>query len=91
MIYRINSGVEVEKTGLKEDDDFVVYDSNNESVFVVNSIGGDILLKLMNGSSMEELLSKLRAEYLLSEDAYNDVASFIDDMYKKGIILIDES
>lgn len=88
MNYQIVEEVEIEKAGLQEEDDYIVYNPLLESVVVVNHTAGETLLKLKQGQIIDEIFGELALEYKADiNEIKNNIQDFLEAMHKKGFIV----
>lgn len=88
MEYKIINQLEIERSGLQEDDDYIVYNPLSESVIVVNSTAGEILLMLKKGFSLEKIISEFANKYQAEiSDIENNINEYLSMMCEKGFIV----
>lgn len=88
MKYNIVSNVEIEKVGVQEYDDYVIYNPQNDTVFVVNNIGGEILKKIENGIEVDEIVNYFMTIYNETHATIKkDIIEFLEMMTYKGYVI----
>ncbi|MQL56531.1 pyrroloquinoline quinone biosynthesis peptide chaperone PqqD [Acidianus ambivalens] len=72
----------------KEKNGTVLFDIENEKVYVLNSTAEEIINKIKEGKSLEEIIKELKEEYQDPENKIeDDVRKFIDNLREAGILV----
>ncbi|MCY0859884.1 MAG: PqqD family protein [Sulfolobaceae archaeon] len=65
----------------------VVFDTETEKVFVTNQVGKEIINKIKEGKSIDQIIEELSNEYEgEKEQIRNDVYEFIDQLKKMDLL-----
>jgi PqqD family protein of HPr-rel-A system len=72
----------------KEKNGTVLFDIENEKVYVLNSTAEEIINKIKEGKLLEEIIKELKEEYQDPENKIeDDVRKFIDNLREAGILV----
>lgn len=91
MEYKIIDDVTIERVGVQEEDDYIIYSPVSEDVIVVNVTAGMILTMLQEGHTAEAIVEQLSKEYEVDKiELETSVHDILENFYQKGIVVKDD-
>ena len=81
---KVNENIKIQKIG----NQYLVKDSKNEFIHVLDKIAGEILIEIQKGASIEGIVNKIVEQYEGAQEniVYEDVKELIQSFEAKMII-----
>ena len=87
MNYFVNEYISWEYVGDQENDDVIIFNEKNETVFIINHSAMLVLEALNKGLSVEEIIEEVAQKYIVpATEIRDDILQIIGSFLERNII-----